>query len=138
MSYREARLTRRTYRKYQYILQAAADERELNYGELEWPPTGAGRRGSGLAWAAWGFAKRWHARRDVDVKKLQRIVLDWGSGECVYRFARDVPGANVKRCQAAVMEDGDPGVLRSFAANVPGAHSPSLEALAIIAEVMGG
>ncbi len=33
--------------------------------------------GCSLAWAAYGFAKRWHGRKDVDLKKLQRIVLDW-------------------------------------------------------------
>ena len=135
MSNKKARLTRRTYRKYQAIL--AADAQERSEEEFDWPPAGWSRGGSSLAWAAWGFAKRWRGRKDVDLKRLQRIVLDWGTGECAYRFAMDVPGANVGRCQRAVMEDGDPETMRLFAANVPGAHAPSLEALALVAEVMG-
>lgn len=139
MSSRKARLTRRTYRKYHAILRAAAEEKEDagNLGEFDWPPTGMGRTGSMLAWAAWAFAKRWHGRSDVDLNRLQRIVLDWGSGRCVYRFAMDVPGASVRRCQKAVMEDAEPEILRMFATNVPGAYAPALERLAVVAEVMG-
>jgi hypothetical protein len=136
LSYRKARLTRRQSHRYFWILQAAAEERTDD--KYDWPEPGRGRRGSSLAWAAWDFTKRWYGRRGVDVEKLQRVVLDWGSGECIYRFAMDVPGANVRRCQAAVMEDAEPGVMRLFAANVPGAYAPSLEALALVAEVMGG
>lgn len=136
MSYREARLTRRQSYMYFGILASAAAERIDD--EFDWPATGCGRNGCSLAWAAWAFAKKWHGRKGVDLKKLQRIVLDWGSGECVYRFAMDVPGANVKRCQAAVMKDVEPETMRLFAANVPGAYAPALEALALVVEVMGG
>jgi hypothetical protein len=136
LSYREARLTRRQQRIYFGILEAAAEER--TDAEFDWPPTGMRRKGCSLAWFAYGFAKRWHGRKGVDIKKLQRIVLDWGSGECVYKFAMDVPGANIKRCQAAIMEDVEPEIMRLFAANVPGAYAPALENMAIVAEAMQG
>ena len=136
MSYREARLTRRQSRTYFGILESAAAERTDD--EFDWPPTGMSRKGCPLAWAAYAFAKRWHGRKGVDLKKLQRIVLDWGSGECVYKFAMDVPGANVRRCQAVIMQDVEPEVMRLFAANVPGAYAPALENMALVAEVMQG
>jgi hypothetical protein len=107
LSNRKARLTRRQRHYYSQILRASA-ERKPRTGEMGelgcYPPCGFGRPGSSLAWAAWEFARQWGGRADVDVGKLLRVVLTWGSGECVYRFARDVPGANVRRCQRAVMD----------------------------------
>lgn len=117
-------LTRRLFRRYQEIL-AGWQGHNYNYSWV----------GDTWAWAAYGFAKRWHSR-SIDLKRLATIVLHSDNPECCYRFARDVPGANVKRFQRQVMRHGNAELMRTFAREVPGAHKESLEQMAIVAEIM--
>lgn len=117
-------LTRRLERHYRSILDGWSG---VNYG--------ASWRGETLAWAAFHFAKRWHSR-DIDIKRLALIVIRSEDPECCYRFAREVPGANVKRFQWQILRCGSAELMRRFAREVPGAHADSLERMALVAEVM--
>lgn len=86
------------------------------------------------AWAAYYFAKRWNGR-DIDMARLQNIVVRGGSAKCILAYARDVPGANVRKLQFALIERGTVVQLRDFA-KLPGANADALERMAIAREVM--
>jgi hypothetical protein len=50
----------------------------------------------------------------------EREVLVLGNSEVVYKFARDIPGANVSRTEDVVVQD--PQWSYCFARDVPGAN----------------
>jgi hypothetical protein len=85
-------------------------------------------------WAALHFARQWRGR-DINFKKLQRIVILSEDGTCAYEFARDVPGANVRKLQDVVAAGLDPKALRLFM-ELPGADRKYLESILIVSEVM--
>lgn len=85
--------------------------------------------------AALHFAKEWKSR-DIDLKRLERIVAQSGDAKIMADFAINIPSANVKRLQKAVMKTLDPEGIRYFM-SVPGAHVESLRNFLVILEVMG-
>ena len=89
-----------------------------------------------FGWGAWAFAKQWQCRRDVDIKKLQKIVIKFGNPYTIYAFARDVKEANINRLQKSIIYSGNPEVMRMFADNIPGANQSLLRSMADIAEIM--
>lgn len=96
-----------------------------------WGPSSAHRS---TGWSALYFAREWGGR-DIDLKKLQRIVLRCGDPQCMYEFARDVKGANVSRFQYAIIKCGNAKVMRMFAEKIPGANKRYIELMIMIAEV---
>jgi hypothetical protein len=85
--------------------------------------------------AAYGFAKQWGGRKGVDLKKLQHIVLKYGGAPVLYRYARDVPSANIKRFQKAIIETEDFKYVQLFADNIPKADQKILGNVLIILEI---
>ncbi len=88
------------------------------------------------AWAALHFYKQFSRCSGIDFNRLQRIVILDGDANCVYRWAKEVKGANTRKCQVRMMEIGTPEQMRKFALNVSGAHLASIENLATIKEVL--
>lgn len=126
-------LTRRVYRLYQDVLLGDASRDLWLNSKAAGSP---GHMAQANAWQAFYFAKRWSGR-DIDLKRLQGIVLRKGTGECATAFARYIPGANVKRLQNRVISVGTSKELREFARSVPGANVRRMEDLASVMEVMG-
>jgi len=134
---KKARLTRRLKRQYQAVLKLDAEH-------WMWPCPGWStnpryfRRGHNYdpAWGAWAFAKEWQSRQDVDIKKLQRIIIRSNNPYVAYAFARDVKEANINRLQRLVIYSGDPDIMRIFANNIQGANQYLLNSLADVAEIM--
>lgn len=95
-----------------------------------------GSFGSGMesnAWAAYYFAKRWQGR-DIDLARLQNIVIRHGTAKCAILFAAGVREASVRKLQYAVIRRGDCKALREFA-KLPGADPALLNGLADVREV---
>lgn len=132
-------LTRSQNRQYQGILRRCASYADVEAYHLSWMAYKGGEHAKrSLAWAAYYFAKRWNGR-DINMKKLQKIVLDWGDSKCLYEYARDVPGANIRRFAHAMVHANDPDMMRLFVANVPGVIASDtryLIGMAAVAEVM--
>ncbi len=133
-------LTKKVKRQYYNILNKASEE------NCFWPHPKAATGwynsrtpipNSVYAWQSYLFAKRWHSRAEVDIRRLENIVRESKDGECAYRFAKDVPGANMRKLQRAVVMAGDPEWIKKFARHVPGANAEYLESVLMIAEVMG-
>lgn len=129
-------LTKKVLREYNDILELSyagyRKHRVLSYNGSRRQP-----HYPSIAWSAYFFAKRWQGR-SIDLKKLQRIVLTFGSPKCIYMFARDVEGANLRRLAHALIERGDPKLMREFADNIDviEADSRFLTGMAAVAEVM--
>jgi hypothetical protein len=87
--------------------------------------------------AAAVFATRWNSR-DIDIKKLQRIVINSHDAIAAYHFAMNVPGANTKKLAYVVMKYGDAPLMRAFAMNVPNSDKDSLENFARTYEAIFG
>src|ERR1700735_2180333 len=85
------------------------------------------------AWAAFFFFKQFGTRKDVDFYQLQKIILK-GEPELIYRFAKEIPRANIRKCQIELLERGSPVILRTFAKNIPGARKEEIEAMCLIME----
>lgn len=139
MAKKRARLTRRLKRQYQAVL--ALDAYHWMYPCPGWKakPRYFHQKtsyGYDPAWGAWAFAKEWQSRQDVDIKRLQRIVIKSGNPYIAYAFARDVKEANIKRLQQMVIYSGDPDIMRIFADNILGANQHLLRSMADIAEIM--
>jgi len=64
------------------------------------------------------------------------ITLRYGCAEQLYKYAKNIPGANVKRFQKAIVEAGNYKYVKAFMENVPGANREYLQNLLIIVEVM--
>mgnify|MGYP006958005027 CR=1 FL=1 len=136
---KKARLTRRLKRQYQAVLKL--DAYHWMYPCPGWRANPRyfnqqTRSGYDPAWGAWAFAKEWQNRQDVNIKRLQRIVIKSGNPYVAYAFARDVKEANVNRLQRLVIYSGDPDIMRIFANNIRGANQYLLNSLADVAEIM--
>ena len=140
MARKKVRLTRRLRRQYQAVL-------ELDAYQWMYPGPGWGkpyhpgvknrhRHGYDPAWGAWAFAKEWQSRIDVDIKRLQNIIIKSENPHVMYAFARDVKEANTKRLQRMIVYSGYPDIMRDFARNIPGADKHLLRSMADIAEIM--
>lgn len=135
------KLTRRVMRQYRNIINQ--NEHLSQYWQLPRLPVTANTSSRGLfgythqqinGFAALHFAKKWKGR-DIDLKKLERIVAQSGDASCMAEFALNIPGANVKRLQKAAVKTLNPEGIRRFMA-VPGARTEYLKSLLIIIEVM--
>jgi hypothetical protein len=83
------------------------------------------------------FAARWYGR-DIDIKKLQRIVINSNDANAAYHFAKNVPGANIKKLAYVVMKYGDASLMRAFADNIPEANKQILSDYALVHEAIYG
>lgn len=88
-----------------------------------------------LTVSAYAFAQKFGGRKGVDLSRLQNIVIRSNHPYWAYRYARDIPGANVWRLSLVVMKYGSADLMHHFAENIPGANRQRLEAAAIIQEV---
>jgi hypothetical protein len=138
---KKARLTRRLKRQYQAVLEL--DAHSWMYPGPGWSNKNYHKYNKNRtnwdydpAWGAWAFAKEWQNRQDVDIKRLQRIVIKSGNPYVAYAFARDVKEANINRLQRLVIYSGDPDIMRIFANNIRGANQYLLNSLADVAEIM--
>lgn len=127
-----ARLTKRLQREYFRILNGTAG---VSFYPHPYAYAWGNRAKNISAWQAYLFAKEWRSRVGVDLRRLENMVARGTDPECAYRFARDVPGANVKQLQRTVVRCGDPDAIRRFSL-LSGADKPFLERLLIVAEVM--
>lgn len=134
MKRRSARLTKRLQRQYHSVLGRGSSQ-------LFWPHPHACHSWQRTAppnlkaWQAYLFAKEWQGRDGVDVKRLQRMVLDGTDGECMFLFARDVRKANVRRLQEAVTRCGQTGPMRRFM-NLPGCDADHVRRCLLVAETL--
>lgn len=131
------RLTRRQQRWYDEVISCLKREptREFSYYYWAWGPRFHDRIVHSWAWGAYCCAKK-YGSRDVDLKKLQLIALKYGNAELLYRYAREIPSANVKRFQKALVETGDAHYMKIFLDNVPGANETYIKNMLLIMEVM--
>lgn len=127
-------MSRRLRRQYLDIIRGDGANWYFPWG---WAGNGAGKVPFGNAWAAFFFAKQWGGRDGVDVHRLQSIVCRAQNPEAAYRWAREMPGANVRRLQKVVTSYGSLELIRAFAQNVRGADRKFLEGLCIVKEVLG-
>lgn len=127
---KNASMSRRIRRQYLNILSGSGADYYYPYGWYGIPARKAN------AYAALFFYKQFGRYEGVDFRRLQNIVTRNGDAECVYRRATEVPGADVRKCQSRTMQVGTADEMRRFALNVPGAHRGSLEALAVVKEVL--
>lgn len=84
---------------------------------------------------AYFFAKRWHGK-NIDIHKLQRVVLHCEHAKTALMFARDVKGANIRKLQDIVLKNGSAELKRQFAREISGAAVQWLEAMAAVQDVM--
>ena len=122
-------LTRRLEVQYRAVLDR--EGADYNY---PWPYI-TNSRGEADSMCAYFFAKRWQGR-NIDLKRLQRLVIRCEFAKAAFLFARDIEGANVRRLQDVVLRHGSPELKRQFAREIPGASVQWLEAMATVQEVM--
>jgi hypothetical protein len=84
---------------------------------------------------AYFFAKRWSGR-NIDIRRLMRIVIRCECAEAAFLFARDLEDAHIRRLQDVVMKHGTVEEKRQFAREVPGASVQWLQTMADIQEIM--
>lgn len=125
----KSRLTRRVARLYSQILNNNADWWLWDYGS--W------RKTKEELWQiqALTFARQWGGRMNVDLKRLEGIVVRGPNPMHMVAFAARVPGAGLRRIQRAVLERGRPDAIRALM-RVPGIHPKALEEALLVAEVM--
>lgn len=85
---------------------------------------------------AYLFARIFGRKRGVDVKRLQRIVMNTFVPNLWYKFARDVEGANIKKLETLTIKYGEASLMKKFSLNIPKANREKLEAFIMIKEVM--
>ena len=129
----KCRLSRRLQRQYSEVLQGLASSWYYPH-PMAWHGVPHGTPAN-HAWQAYLFAKEWGGRKGVDFKRLQRIVLRADNGECAYRFARDVKGANIKKLEATVIRSSDMDAIRKFSL-LPGANRQKLENIVLVAQIL--
>jgi hypothetical protein len=126
-------LSRRLQRQYRQVLLGKAESWFYPHPHA----FGWGRHDPGTAgWQAYLFAKEWGNRAEVDLARLQRIVIQSNDGECIYRYARDISEANTRKLQYAVVRSGDPDAIRRFSL-LPKADRIWLERYLLVAEILG-
>lgn len=128
-------MTRRQRRWYQEVVSCLKRKPSQAFSYYWYHPY-HNAVGHSWAWGAYYCAKKWRSRKGVDVKKLQLITLKYGNAEQLYKFAKDIPEANVKRFQRAIVETGSYRFVKAFLDNVPNANQAYLENMLIIMEVM--
>lgn len=116
---KKPKLTKRTYHWYQQILRGDDPDPWIPFRFYSNPPKNTMGR------AAYNFARRWQSR-DIDIKRLQRIVIESGDPIAAYEFAKNVKEANVRRLGEVIIGHGSAELMRAFADNVPGAKASRL------------
>lgn len=122
----KCRMSRRIRRQYDKILDGTVVD---YYGQLFYSS-----RQQNLSFWAFCFYKQHGKKHGIDFHRIQRIVL-LGSMDTVYRWAMEIPGANIRKCQAITITKGSSFHLRRFAMNVLGAYSKELEDMALVKDV---
>jgi hypothetical protein len=129
-------LTRRQLEEYNHILHGwGPDYYPFNSRACYWNRCYYSNQ-SANGWAALFFARRWKSR-NINIRKLQQVVIASGDPRCAYEFARDVPEANIKKIQDMIVNSGNPEIIHKFAHDIKGADKQMLENALIIAEVLG-
>lgn len=126
-------LTRRQLREYQQIIIGNGHIYYFSGKAAGYYKGYTDGRSNG--WAALFFAKQWRSR-NINIRKLQKVIIASDDARCAYEFARDVPGANIKKIQDMIVNCNDPAIIRKFA-NIHGADKELLLDALIIAEVLG-
>jgi len=135
------RLTKRLFRQYTYILNNEVGSiysyNWLMRGDINGKKTYFTPHHpiEIRAFAAYYFLKSYPSKQ-IDIKRLQNIILKSENPELIYKFAKNVKTANVKRCQRTLIKIGSVKYLRLFAHNIPGCHRQYLLDLADVAEIM--
>lgn len=117
-----AKLTRRQRRLYEDVL--VGEETRHYYAHPcagSWQ-YGAGLEEVGIGWQAALFAAEFAGRKDVDLRRLEALVLKSRDPRCAYFFARHVPGADVAALLKLVESSGDKVVLSAFLKHVANAR----------------
>ena len=122
-------LTRRQAIQYRAVLDC--EGADYNY---PWPHI-AKTTAEANAMCAYFFAKRWKGR-NIDIRRLMRIVMRCECAEAAFLFARDLEDAHTRKLQDVVMKHGTAEQKRKFAREIPGASVQWLEAMADIQEIM--
>lgn len=122
MSKKKPKLTKRVYRWYQQILILNDPDPYLIPRYL-WSNN---KPHNTIGHAACIFAIRWQSRSGIDIKKLQKIVINSKDPYAAYDFAKYVKDANVKRLGEVIISNGDAELMRAFADNVHGAKASRL------------
>ena len=130
------RLTRRQRCWYSEVISCLKEKPRQVFSYYWYCPRTKRAIEDSWAWGAYGCAKKYGSREGIDLKKLQLIVLKYGNADQLYKYARDIPSANVKRFQKALVEAGDHRLMKAFSDNIPGANQKYLQNLLIIMEVM--
>lgn len=65
--------------------------------------------------------------KNADIDALQDIVINYGTGQDVYHFAKDVKGADIQALQQAVIERGDSRSAYHFARYIKDADIQALQ-----------
>jgi len=91
--------------------------------------------GEADAMCAYFFAKRWHGK-NIDMHKLQRVVIHCECATAAFLFARDIEGANIRKLQTIILKNGSAELKRQFAREIPGADVQWLESIAAVQDVM--
>lgn len=131
------RMTRRQQRWYQSAISCLKNPPTQTFAYYDWVPWGRHSRvGHSWAWGAYYCAKKYGSRAGVDLKKLQLITLRYGCAKQLYKYAKDIPGANIKRFQKAIVETGESKYVKMFMDNVPEANQAYLENILLVMEVM--
>jgi hypothetical protein len=129
------RMTRRQRRWYDEVISCLKNPPTQEFSQYFWAPHNV-RVQYSWAWGAYFCAKKYGSRADIDLKKLQLITLRYGCAKQLYKYAKDIPGANIKRFQRAIVETGEYKYVKMFHDNVPGANQAYLENMLIVMEVM--
>jgi len=134
------RMTRKVERQYRKIINkdisvSRTIEYELPWGYLsrrvyKWSLLNR------VAYAALLFCKQYHGYEGVDFSRIQNLVLLHGNFETLYRWAREIPLADIKKSQRAAAKCGTSSEIRKFAMNVPGCNREFLLSVALVKEVM--
>lgn len=83
---------------------------------------------------AYYFATVWGGR-DIDFARLQNIIVKSNYPKLIYKYARDVPGANIRKLQYAMLRTGNTLDLKKFS-RLPGVDTLLFEKAITIREVM--
>jgi hypothetical protein len=65
--------------------------------------------------------------KEADVKLLEQRVLSLGNVEVIYVFAKNIDNADIKSAETAIIDSGNSKYIRLFIQNVEGANIPRLE-----------
>lgn len=80
------------------------------------------------------FASIWHGRC-IDLARLQNMVIRFGDGATILKYAQKVPGSDIRKLQRAILRCGTMAQLLAFA-RIPGADRSIIERHITVADVL--